>query len=120
MIVFWREGDGYALYGEDAALAVPLFMPKAVAGPNDVVRVPLKDLEKALGLFLKAGQRVAVCEQMGDSKENSPLPCRQPVGPPAPRWIKLAPSETELGRRPRSEGGAPRGRWPANSSVKPL
>ncbi len=98
MIVFWREGDDYALYGEDAVLAVPLFMPKAKTGPNDVVRVPMNDLEKALGLLLKAGHRVAVCENMADSKENRPLPRRRPVGPPAPRWIKLAPGETELDR----------------------
>jgi hypothetical protein len=33
---------------------------------------------------------------MNGFKQHTPPPRRRPVGPPAPRWIKLAPGESEL------------------------
>jgi DNA mismatch repair protein MutS len=66
MIVLFRNGDFYELFEDDAELGnrvLGLTLTKR-DGTIPMAGVPVHRLEHYLGLFLKAGHRVAVCEQM--------------------------------------------------------
>jgi hypothetical protein len=52
MLVLWRQGDTYAIYGEDRDVALPLIAgPKAKACGGDVLHVPMEQLEITLWAF---------------------------------------------------------------------
>ncbi|HXD88268.1 MAG TPA: DNA mismatch repair protein MutS [Urbifossiella sp.] len=66
MLVLFRNGDFYELFKDDAELGskvLGLTLTKR-DGTIPMAGVPVHRLEHYLGLLLKAGYRVAVCEQM--------------------------------------------------------
>jgi DNA mismatch repair protein MutS len=66
MIVLFRNGDFYELFEDDAELGskvLGLTLTKR-DGSIPMAGVPVHRLEHYLGLLLRAGHRVAVCEQM--------------------------------------------------------
>jgi len=66
MIVLFRNGEFYELFEDDAILAhriLGLTLTKR-DGQIPMAGVPVVKLEHYLGLILRAGHRVAVCEQM--------------------------------------------------------
>lgn len=66
MLVLFRNGDFYELFKDDAELGskvLGLTLTKR-DGSIPMAGVPVHRLEHYLGLLLKAGYRVAVCEQM--------------------------------------------------------
>ncbi|HEY3788133.1 MAG TPA: DNA mismatch repair protein MutS [Urbifossiella sp.] len=66
MLVLFRNGDFYELFKDDAELGskvLGLTLTKR-DGSIPMAGVPVHRLEHYLGLLLKAGHRVAVCEQM--------------------------------------------------------
>ena len=66
MLVLFRNGDFYELFEDDAILAnriLGLTLTKR-DGAIPMAGVPVVKLEHYLGLILRAGHRVAVCEQM--------------------------------------------------------
>ena len=66
MLVLFRNGDFYELFEEDAELGskvLGLTLTKR-DGAIPMAGVPVHRLEHYLGLLLRAGHRVAVCEQM--------------------------------------------------------
>ncbi len=66
MLVLFRNGDFYELFKDDAELGskvLGLTLTKR-DGTIPMAGVPVHRLEHYLGLLLKAGHRVAVCEQM--------------------------------------------------------
>src|SRR3954454_699132 len=66
MIVLFRNGDFYELFEEDAELGskvLGLTLTKR-DGTIPMAGVPVHRLEHYLGQLIKAGHRVAVCEQM--------------------------------------------------------
>src|SRR4029079_7914441 len=66
MIVLFRNGEFYELFEDDAILAhriLGLTLTKR-DGTIPMAGVPVVKLEHYLGLILRAGYRVAVCEQM--------------------------------------------------------
>src|SRR5262245_33950380 len=71
MIVLFRNGDFYELFKDDAELGskvLGLTLTKR-DGSIPMAGVPVHRLEHYLGLLLKAGYRVAVCEQMEEPNE---------------------------------------------------
>jgi len=73
MIVLFRNGEFYELFEDDAVLVsrvIGLTLTKR-DGTIPMAGVPVVKLEHYLGLLLRAGHRVAVCEQMEepDSKK---------------------------------------------------
>ncbi len=68
MLVFFRNGDFYELFEEDAELGSRLLGLTLTKRDNTtpMAGVPVHRVEHYLGLLLKAGHRVAVCEQMED------------------------------------------------------
>lgn len=75
-LVFFRLGDFYELFGEDAKEAsriLGLTLTARASGEGRSVRVPMAGVpyHAAAGYIqrlLKAGRKVAVCEQVGDAK----------------------------------------------------
>ncbi|WP_010043898.1 DNA mismatch repair protein MutS [Gemmata obscuriglobus] len=68
MIVLFRNGDFYELFEDDAELGsrvLGITLTKR-DGSIPMAGVPVHKLEHYLGLLLRAGHRVAVCEQMED------------------------------------------------------
>lgn len=66
MIVLFRNGDFYELFEDDAELGsrvLGITLTKR-DGTIPMAGVPVHKLEHYLGLLLRAGHRVAVCEQM--------------------------------------------------------
>ncbi|MBA4187272.1 MAG: DNA mismatch repair protein MutS [Planctomycetaceae bacterium] len=66
MIVLFRNGEFYELFEDDAVLVsrvIGLTLTKR-DGTIPMAGVPVVKLEHYLGLLLRAGHRVAVCEQM--------------------------------------------------------
>src|SRR3954462_1917143 len=66
MLVLFRNGDFYELFEDDAELGskvLGLTLTKR-DGTIPMAGVPVHRLEHYLGLLLRAGHRVAVCEQM--------------------------------------------------------
>ena len=71
MLVLFRNGDFYELFKEDAELGskvLGLTLTKR-DGSIPMAGVPVHRLEHYLGLLLRAGYRVAVCEQMEEPNE---------------------------------------------------
>ena len=71
MLVLFRNGDFYELFKDDAELGskvLGLTLTKR-DGSIPMAGVPVHRLEHYLGLLLRAGHRVAVCEQMEEPNE---------------------------------------------------
>ncbi|MBA4067296.1 MAG: DNA mismatch repair protein MutS [Isosphaera sp.] len=69
MVVLFRNGEFYELFEDDAVLAhraLGLTLTKR-DGVIPMAGVPVVRLEHYLGLFLRAGHRVAVCEQLEEA-----------------------------------------------------
>jgi DNA mismatch repair protein MutS len=71
MIVLFRNGDFYELFEDDAELGsrvLGITLTKR-DGSIPMAGVPVHKLEHYLGQLLRAGHRVAVCEQMEEAEE---------------------------------------------------
>ena len=72
MLVFYRMGDFYELFYDDAQRAAPLLditltARGASAGePVVMAGVPVHAVETYLAKLIKLGEAVAICEQVGD------------------------------------------------------
>src|SRR3954467_5923871 len=66
MLVLFRNGDFYELFEEDAELGSRVLGIQLTKrdGTIPMAGVPVVKLEHYLGLLVRAGHRVAVCEQM--------------------------------------------------------
>ena len=71
MIVLFRNGDFYELFEDDAEMGsrvLGITLTKR-DGVIPMAGVPCHKLEHYLGILLRAGHRVAVCEQMEEAEE---------------------------------------------------
>src|SRR3954470_2587439 len=66
MLVFFRNGDFYELFEDDAELGARVLGLTLTKRDKEIpmAGVPVHRVEHYLGLLLKAGHRVAICEQM--------------------------------------------------------
>ena len=74
-ILFYRLGDFYEMFGEDAELAAPI-LQIALTGRDAgngkriaMCGVPYHALDNYLSKLVKAGHKVAICEQVEDPKD---------------------------------------------------
>lgn len=73
-ILFYRLGDFYEMFGEDAELAAPILqiaLTSRDAGDGKRIAmcgVPYHALDNYLSKLVNAGHKVAICEQVEDSK----------------------------------------------------
>src|SRR5579859_5001253 len=71
-LLFYRMGDFYELFFEDAVRAAKLLditlTQRGVSGgqPIRMAGVPFHSVEQYLGKLVKLGESVAICEQIGD------------------------------------------------------
>jgi len=72
MLLFFRMGDFYELFNEDARKAAQLlditltYRGKSAGEPIPMCGVPFHSVEPYLAKLVKQGQSVAICEQIGD------------------------------------------------------
>ncbi len=75
-ILFYRLGDFYEMFGEDAELAAPILqiaLTSREAGDGKRIAmcgVPYHALDNYLSKLVKAGHKVAICEQVEDPKKS--------------------------------------------------
>src|SRR5436305_5871375 len=71
MLVLFRNGDFYELFEDDAELGSKVLGLTLTRrdGTIPMAGVPVHRLEHYLGLLLRAGHRVAVCEQMEEPND---------------------------------------------------
>ena len=73
-LLLFRVGDFYELFGEDAVIAskildiVQTHRKNGAAGKVELAGFPYHSLDSYLPKLVRAGQRVAVCEQLEDPK----------------------------------------------------
>src|SRR4029077_2721490 len=69
VLVFFRLGDFFELFGPDAVKGAPM-LNVALTKRNGLAMcgVPAHALDNYLARLVKQGQRVAVCDQVGDVK----------------------------------------------------
>lgn len=72
-LLFFRMGDFYELFGEDAEIAsrelgIALTSRAKGAEAMPMAGVPVKSMEPYLMRLVRAGHKVAVCEQLGDPR----------------------------------------------------
>ncbi len=74
-ILFFRLGDFYEMFGEDAEVAAPI-LQIALTGRDagegkriPMCGVPYHALDNYLSKLVKAGHKVAICEQVEDAKD---------------------------------------------------
>jgi DNA mismatch repair protein MutS len=73
-ILFFRMGDFYEMFGEDAEIAAPILgIALTSRAHGKTTRMPLAGVpyhaaEKYLSQLIKAGLKVAICEQTEDPK----------------------------------------------------
>ncbi|MCX5718979.1 MAG: DNA mismatch repair protein MutS, partial [Nitrospirae bacterium] len=74
-IVFFRLGDFYEMFGEDAEKASKVLQialttrDKSKEDPTPMCGIPYFASESYISKLIKAGYKVAICEQMEDPKE---------------------------------------------------
>ncbi len=80
MLLFYRMGDFYELFYEDAERAAGLLditltsRGKSAGEPIPMAGVPVHAVENYLGRLLRQGESVAICEQIGDpAKSKGPV-----------------------------------------------
>ncbi len=97
-LLFFRLGDFYELFGEDAEIAAPLL--EIVLTSRDqktpMCGVPHHSFDVYIGRLVEAGYRVAVCEQMEDPAATKGLVRREVV-----RVVTAATYQAEGDERPR-------------------
>jgi DNA mismatch repair ATPase MutS len=70
--VFYRMGDFYELFYEDARRAAPLLditrqrVGKSAGTPIPMAGVPYHAVDQYLAKLIRHGESVAICEQIGD------------------------------------------------------
>ena len=71
MLLFFRNGDFYELFEEDAELGARLLDIKLTKRDQNIpmAGVPHHALERYLGKLLHSGHRVAICEQMEEASQ---------------------------------------------------
>jgi DNA mismatch repair protein MutS len=81
MLLFFRNGDFYELFEEDAELGSRLLGIALTKRDKDVpmAGVPHHAVDKYLSRLLQAGHRVAICEQMEDAAQAKGLIRREVV-----------------------------------------
>ena len=73
-VLLFRVGDFYEAYGEDALVAVDILgialthKSNGVAGPIEMAGFPHHALDNFLPKLVRAGKRVAICDQLEDPK----------------------------------------------------
>ena len=84
-IVLFRLGDFYEMFGEDAETASKVLQialttrEKSKDNPIPMCGVPYFAAEAYIARLIKAGHKVAVCEQMEDPKEAKGIVLREVV-----------------------------------------
>jgi DNA mismatch repair protein MutS len=80
-IVFFRNGDFYELFEEDAEVGSRLLGIALTRRDKEIpmAGVPHHALDRYLGKLLQAGHRVAICEQMEDPRNVKGRPIRREV-----------------------------------------
>lgn len=69
-VLLFRTGDNYVAYKEDAQTASRLLGLDVVHGDKaDIVSFPFGDLDTHLPKLIRAGQRVAICDQLENPKQ---------------------------------------------------
>jgi Mismatch repair ATPase (MutS family) len=74
-ILFYRLGDFYEMFGDDAELAAPILQIALTgrdAGDGKRIAmcgVPYHALDNYLAKLVKTGHKVAICEQVEDAKK---------------------------------------------------
>jgi DNA mismatch repair protein MutS len=102
-ILFFRMGDFYEMFGHDAELAAPILgiaLTSRAHGKSTrmpLAGVPYHAAEKYLAQLVRAGHKVAVCEQTEDPKQAKGLVRREVVEVITPGTITVegALSETQ-------------------------
>jgi DNA mismatch repair protein MutS len=80
-LVFFRNGDFYELFEEDAEVGSRLLGITLTRRDKEIpmAGVPYHALDRYLGKLLQAGHRVAICEQMEDPRNVKGRPLRREV-----------------------------------------
>jgi DNA mismatch repair protein MutS len=84
-VVLFRLGDFYEMFGEDAEKASRILQialttrEKSRDNPMPMCGVPYFASESYIARLIKAGQKVAICEQMEDPKEAKGIVAREVV-----------------------------------------
>lgn len=80
-LVFFRNGDFYELFEEDAEVGSRLLGITLTRRDKEIpmAGVPHHALDRYLGKLLQAGHRVAICEQMEDPRSVKGRPIRREV-----------------------------------------
>jgi DNA mismatch repair protein MutS len=84
-IVFFRLGDFYEMFGDDAEKASRILQialttrDKSKDNPIPMCGVPYFASESYISKLVRAGHKVAVCEQIGDPKESKGIVPREVV-----------------------------------------
>ena len=69
-VLLFRTGDNYVAYKEDAQTASRILGLDVVHGDKaDIVSFPFGDLDTHLPKLIRAGQRVAICDQLENPKQ---------------------------------------------------
>ena len=69
-LLLFRTGDNYVAYNEDAQTASRILELDVEQGDKaDTVSFPFVDLDTHLPKLIRAGQRVAICDQLEESKQ---------------------------------------------------
>ena len=69
-VLLFRTGDNYVAYQEDAPIVSRILGLEVEHGNQaDTVSFPFKDLDTHLPKLIRAGQRVAICDQLEDVKQ---------------------------------------------------
>lgn len=69
-VLLFRTGDNYLAYKEDAQTASRILGLDVVHGDKaDIVSFPFGDLDTHLPKLIRAGQRVAICDQLENHKQ---------------------------------------------------
>lgn len=78
-LLLFRVGDFYETFGEDAiktAQILGIVLTKRGTGPNGALELagfPYHSLENYLSKLVRAGQRVAICDQLEDPKQTKTI-----------------------------------------------
>jgi DNA mismatch repair protein MutS len=100
-IVFFRLGDFYEMFGEDAKVAAPILeiaLTTREAGQGKKIAmcgVPYHAADGYLSKLVSAGYKVAICEQVEDPQEAKGLVKREIVRVVTPGTIDILASETK-------------------------
>jgi DNA mismatch repair protein MutS len=84
-VLMFRLGDFYEMFGEDAKVASKILQialttrDKAKEDPVPMCGIPYFAAESYIAKLIKAGHKVAVCEQMEDAKESKGIVQRDVV-----------------------------------------